>query len=182
MARATSSYRAAPHSRRLAAFHLIDLPILLLLVLLDVIWISLASAVTGFDVRESSNWFEAWFIPLVILTHAAYYSLTWGLAGASLGQWVFGLRLVGLDGRVPGVSRALIRYLTMVLLSPLWISWWPAVFRQDRRGVHDVVAGTQPIWERRRGILFNLQNLDQMYHLPPSNLLESERNSDRPGT
>ena len=75
-----------------------------------------------------------------------YYVLLWGLAGTSPGKRLFGLRVVGPDGREPGLRRALVRYVVMFLAGlPLGLTWWPILFRHDRRALHDLAAGTQVI-------------------------------------
>ena len=47
------------------------------------------------------------FLTLMVL----YFVLLEGLVGATLGKWVLGLRVVGADGRRPGLGRAALRNL-----------------------------------------------------------------------
>jgi uncharacterized RDD family membrane protein YckC len=56
--------------------------------------------------------------------------------GASAGQFLVGLRVVRLDGRPPGLLRALLRTLLLLLLIPV------VIWDRDGRGLHDKVAGT----------------------------------------
>ncbi len=56
--------------------------------------------------------------------------------GASAGQFLRGLRVVRLDGRPPGLWRAFVRTLLLLLLIPALI--WD----RDGRGLHDKLAGT----------------------------------------
>jgi len=67
--------------------------------------------------------------------------LTW-LAGGSAGQRVRGLRVVRLDGHAPGLARAALRTLLLVLLVPALI--WD----RDGRGLHDKAAGTVVVLAR----------------------------------
>lgn len=68
-------------------------------------------------------------------------ALTW-LAGGSAGQRVRGLRVVRLDGRPPGLPRAALRTLLLVLLVPA------LVWDRDGRGLHDKAAGTVVVHAR----------------------------------
>ncbi|MEO6822276.1 MAG: RDD family protein [Candidatus Nanopelagicales bacterium] len=60
---------------------------------------------------------------------------TW-LAGVSFGQWLFGMQVVRLDGRPPGLGRIVVRTLLLCLAIPAM------VWDQDSRGLHDRLAGT----------------------------------------
>jgi uncharacterized RDD family membrane protein YckC len=65
-----------------------------------------------------------------------------GLTGASLGQFVRGLRVLRLDGRLPGPAWALLRTLLLVLLIPA------LVWDRDGRGLHDRASGTMVVRAR----------------------------------
>jgi uncharacterized RDD family membrane protein YckC len=60
---------------------------------------------------------------------------TW-VAGSSFGHRLLGMGVMRLDGRPPGLGRALLRSLLIVLLLP------PLVWDRDSRGLHDRAAGT----------------------------------------
>jgi uncharacterized RDD family membrane protein YckC len=66
-------------------------------------------------------------------------ALLTGLLGFSIGKRVMGLRVEGKDGRPIGVPRALLRTLLLSLVLPA------VVMTDDRRGLHDVAAGSRVI-------------------------------------
>jgi uncharacterized RDD family membrane protein YckC len=82
----------------------------------------------------------------MLVVGAVYYVLLWGLAGSSPGKRLFRLRVIGPDGREPGIHRALIRYTVMFFVGvPLGLTWWPVLVRRDRRALHDLAAGTRVV-------------------------------------
>lgn len=63
-------------------------------------------------------------------------SLLVGLLGTSLGHRLVGLRVARLDGRPVGIPAAMLRSFLLCLVIP------PVVYDKDRRGLHDLAAGT----------------------------------------
>ena len=84
----------------------------------------------------------------------AYFILLWGFTGTSIGKDAMGLCLVKRDGSGIGLIRAFVRCFVMFLLSVLWITWWPALLRKDRRGLHDLASGTMVVERRTSGSHF----------------------------
>jgi uncharacterized RDD family membrane protein YckC len=75
----------------------------------------------------------AW-LPLV-----CWFATVWlftSFTGASLGQWLLRLRVIRLDRRRIGPWVGLVRTALIALVIP------PLIFTQDRRGLHDLIAGT----------------------------------------
>ena len=66
--------------------------------------------------------------------------LTW-FAGGSFGKLATGLRVVPVDGHVRMLNplKVVARQVSVVLVIP------PLVFRQDGRGLHDMLAGTATV-------------------------------------
>jgi uncharacterized RDD family membrane protein YckC len=98
-------------------------------------WIAsifVAGAVAGPGVLSSRGW-EAWVPMLVFLVEA---SLLTPLAGGSFGQLVLRVAVVRLDRRPVNLLVALLRTLLICLVVP------PVIYNRDRRGLHDLVAGT----------------------------------------
>lgn len=118
---------------------------------------------------------------IVVESHAAYWwvvntsiqltiimamiGAAWGICGTTPGKWLLGIRIVRRD-----LSREVARWryaLRMVMLLPaslfagIGLFWM--VFNKERRGWHDIVAGTvvihtRPEWwywhQFRRGVLY----------------------------
>lgn len=82
----------------------------------------------GYGTPESS------FATLMVFALELIF-FTW-VAGASFGQRLLGMQVVRLDGRAPGLGRAIVRTLLLCLAVPALI--WD----QDSRGLHDRTAGT----------------------------------------
>jgi uncharacterized RDD family membrane protein YckC len=77
-----------------------------------------------------------------------------GATGATVGKFITGVRTVRPDGRPPGVGRALVRTLMLVvdslsLILPLGL--WIALFSQGHRRLGDMVAGTYVVKARYAG-------------------------------
>jgi uncharacterized RDD family membrane protein YckC len=63
-------------------------------------------------------------------------SLLVGLLGTSLGHRLLGVRVARLDGRAVGIPKAMLRSLLLCLVIPA------VIYDKDRRGLHDLAAGT----------------------------------------
>lgn len=108
-------------------------PALFLDSLTDPGWIAHAAGILGL-------WIALWW---------CYFAVCWGLLGATIGKWVFGLRIVDHKGRYPiGLSRAFLRLAAYSVSSvTLGMGHFLIILRHDRRALHDVLAGT---WVVRR--------------------------------
>lgn len=78
-----------------------------------------------------------------------YFVVFHGMEGQTIGKWLLGLRLVGVDRRPVSYRRALLRWFgTLALggaslgLAFLWILW-----QREKRGWHDLLARTWVIRE-----------------------------------
>jgi uncharacterized RDD family membrane protein YckC len=84
-----------------------------------------------------------------LVVPAAYFVLGHGTAGQTLGKRVLGVRVVDESGEPIGYVRALARGLaTLVAGLPLGLGLAAAGLRRDRRGLHDLLAGTRVIRTR----------------------------------
>lgn len=77
-----------------------------------------------------------------------------GATGATVGKFITGVRTVRPDGRRPGLGRALVRTLMLVidgisLILPLGL--WVALFSEGHRRLGDMVAGTYVVMSRYAG-------------------------------
>ena len=102
------------------------------------------------------NWVNGWFIfdPLCLvflIIMASYVVLLEGLAGATVGKWVCGLRVVGSDGRRPGLGKSALRNLLRMVdsLPAFNVLGVILILRSPERArFGDRVAGTRVIQVR----------------------------------
>jgi uncharacterized RDD family membrane protein YckC len=84
-----------------------------------------------------------------LVVPAAYFVLGHGTAGQTLGKRLLGARVVDESGEPIGYLRALGRFLaTIVAALPFGLGLAAAWLRRDRRGLHDLLAGTRVIRAR----------------------------------
>jgi len=96
---------------------------------------------------------RGWFItdPLCLVflaVMALYFVLLEGLAGATLGKWLLGLRVVRIDGRRPGLWKSLLRNVLRLVdsLPTLYILGAILIARSGERArFGDRVSGTRVI-------------------------------------
>jgi uncharacterized RDD family membrane protein YckC len=89
---------------------------------------------------------------LAVVANVLYTAGLWAMRGRTPGKALLGLAVVRPGGRAGdgiGWNAALVRFLVMAVGAvPLGIGWWMAVFRKDRRALHDVAAGTVVVQKR----------------------------------
>jgi uncharacterized RDD family membrane protein YckC len=111
------------------------------LLALSVDWLAsllVAMGVTG-GAAMTSHGPETWVPMLVFLLEA---SLLTPLVGGSFGQVVTRIAVVRLDGRPVTLLGAMLRTALVCLVVP------PLIYNPDRRGLHDLVAGTLTVLRR----------------------------------
>jgi uncharacterized RDD family membrane protein YckC len=84
--------------------------------------------------------------PCLCLLLLLYDVLLNGTFGATLGKMAVGAKIIGVDGSPLGYSRALLRSLAERLTLVVGFLWILA--RPDKRGLHDLVAGTRVVFQR----------------------------------
>lgn len=102
---------------------------------------------------KDHNWVHGWFIfdPLCLIflaLMALYLVLLEGWLGATLGKWVVGLRVIGIDGRRPGLWKSLLRNVLRVVDSLPTLNILGVILIQrseERARFGDRVAGTRVI-------------------------------------
>ncbi|HEX2307995.1 MAG TPA: RDD family protein [Jatrophihabitantaceae bacterium] len=118
--------------------------------------IYLGIAAIGFLVRPRSfHWPEAlgWSVPFVALVIGTpYLSLAWCAIGRTVGDVLFGLRVLSESGRRLDPARSTLRAL-FCLIFPLGLFW--IVFSANRKSVQDVVLRSKVIydWASHRELL-----------------------------
>ena len=67
-----------------------------------------------------------------------------GMRGQSIGKWTTGLRIERLNGRLPGIGRALLRHFVGYPLSllPLGLGFLIVIVSANGRALHDLITGT----------------------------------------
>jgi uncharacterized RDD family membrane protein YckC len=89
---------------------------------------------------------EAFAVTWGIFAPSAYFVLAHGTGGQTLGKWLLGLRVVDREGGPIGYGHALGRYAaTIIAAVPGGLGLLLAAFRPDRRGLHDLLAGTRVV-------------------------------------
>ncbi len=84
------------------------------------------------------------FIPL------AYFFLTVAVAGKTVGKGLMGLRIIRPGGGRLSPARSFVRAVAyLVSLIPLGLGFIWVLFDRDRRGWHDMLAGSRVIYEPR---------------------------------
>ena len=77
-----------------------------------------------------------------------YFVLLHGLDGRTVGKWLFGLRVVGVDHERITYGQALIRWTAALLSAPLLVGFLRILWNREKRGWHDLLARTWVIRER----------------------------------
>ncbi len=112
----------------------------------------------GFDDIARATSDQAWLghassvFGLCIALWWCYFIVGWGLLGATPGKWAMGLRIVDYRQRCPiGPSRAMLR-LAAYCVSSITFEWGHLMIliRNDRRALHDVLAGTRVVRQSGR--------------------------------
>lgn len=102
----------------------------------DHTWMGHASGILGL-------WIALWW---------CYFVVGWGLLGATPGKWAMGIRIMDYHQRCPiGPARATLR-LAAYCVSSVTFEWGHLLMliRNDRRTLHDVLAGTRVVRKCRR--------------------------------
>jgi uncharacterized RDD family membrane protein YckC len=83
---------------------------------------------------------------LGVLLHAVYFVGFVSACGQTPGKMLLGVRVVRRDGGGVGGGRALGRWIgSGLVFATLGLGWIVAVFDDERRGVHDRIAGTRVV-------------------------------------
>ena len=87
-----------------------------------------------------------------VLVGGAYFVLFWSAAGRTPGMQLLRVRVRVPGGGPPGVGRAIVRALaTWVSIVPFFAGYLPVLFDHRRRGLPDLVAGTEVVYSEPDG-------------------------------
>ena len=73
-----------------------------------------------------------------------YLTITWWIAGRSVGDHLWGVRVVIRDGREVGLARSFVRAVVCAVF-PLGLLW--CAVDRDRRSVHDLLLRTSVVYD-----------------------------------
>ena len=136
--RVRERYRA-PFALRCGAL-LIDYILLILILVLSTI----IARLMGGGARVAGGTAEKIGIIVTIIVAVLDLGVLAGVRGQSVGKWTTGLRIERIDGRVPGIGRALLRHFIGYPLSllPLGLGFLIVTVSARGRALHDFIAGT----------------------------------------
>ena len=80
---------------------------------------------------------------------AGYFVLFHGMGGQTVGKWLLGLKVVGANQEPITYRQALIRWMGACLSALLGVGLLWTLFHPQKRGWHDMMAGTWVIREKR---------------------------------
>jgi uncharacterized RDD family membrane protein YckC len=86
-----------------------------------------------------------------LLVAATYLVVFWTVAGRTPGMQLMALRLRDRAGTVPSLGRSLVRVImTWISIALLFLGYVPILFDARRRGLPDLVAGTEVVYDDGR--------------------------------
>jgi uncharacterized RDD family membrane protein YckC len=81
------------------------------------------------------------------LVVAGYFVLFWTLTGETPGMRLMALRVIDRGGDPPGLGKALVRLVGMILAAiPFFAGYLLILVDDRRRGLHDMLAGTTVVY------------------------------------
>jgi uncharacterized RDD family membrane protein YckC len=94
--------------------------------------------------NESASMIFPVFCPIFLL----YEMLLNGRFGATVGKMAIGAKITLIDGSPIGYGRAALRWFAERITDVLFFGYILIAFRQDKRGLHDFMAGTKVVFKR----------------------------------
>ncbi len=83
-------------------------------------------------------------VACTMLFAALYVIALHALEGQTVGKLLMGVRVVGLDGEPPPLGTSILRFFAYgAALVPFGLGFVMAGLRSDKRGLHDLLAGTR---------------------------------------
>jgi uncharacterized RDD family membrane protein YckC len=104
---------------------------------------AIARVTTGIDVRDTWT-LTPMLWGFTLLFAGAYTTALHAAWGQTLGKMIVGVRVVDLDGEPPAIGTALLRYVGyFASLATVFLGYIMAGLRNDKRALHDLIAGTR---------------------------------------
>ena len=137
--------------RRAGAF-IVDLLVLTILTLLlfYLAYVGYSVGLAAHDQSLSSDNLDVFLLFLSlgwIGLVTGYFVLLHGMEGKTVGKWLFGLRVVGPDQEPITYGRALLRWIATWVSAIFGLGFLWVLFSGEKRGWHDLLAGTWVIRE-----------------------------------
>lgn len=143
-----SHFQAAGFWIRLLAFIADSVVTTLLFMLGVILYMFYVTATSGLDALDSME-FDS-IENVSVLISLAYFTLAVGCYATTAGKRLFGLYVIRTGGAKVGIGRALVRFLMAGISALVFgIGFLMIAFRDDKRGLHDLICDTVVI--RRRG-------------------------------
>ena len=98
-------------------------------------------------IEQITQWWNN-ALPVFYPIFMIYDVLLNGRFGATVGKMAVGIKITMLDGAPIGYSRALLRWLAARLSDFFFIGYILIGLRRDKRGLHDLLAGTKVVFRR----------------------------------
>lgn len=104
----------------------------------------------GLNVRIELTSIYVFMIPIII---ALYFVMFWSLTGRTIGKWLMGLKVVGLDGRPPTIGRSIVRVIGYGLSAIVfWAGYLWVIIDDERKAWHDHLARTWVVYDYARRV------------------------------
>jgi uncharacterized RDD family membrane protein YckC len=110
-----------------------------------------AAPLTDAAMQQFREQFSSWMdkaIPIFYPLFLLYDVLLNGRFGATVGKMMIGAKITMLDGSPIGYNRALLRWMAARLSDVLFFGYVLIGLRRDKRGLHDLLAGTKVVYKR----------------------------------
>ncbi|MFQ5684182.1 MAG: RDD family protein [Candidatus Binatia bacterium] len=115
-----------------------------------VVYVGYSVGLAAHDQRLSLNQFVGLLrilIPAWLLLVSGYFVLFHGMEGKTVGKWLLGLRVIGVNQEPITYGQALVRWLGTILCTAVGAGFFWILWNQERRGWHDLLARTWVIRE-----------------------------------
>lgn len=100
----------------------------------------------GQAIAAGTLWYQLFLAGILI----AYFAVSWWRRGQTIGMVAWRLRVISTDGRKVTLQQCLIRAVMAVLSwLPAGLGFFWALIDDRRRGWHDLVSGTELVFENR---------------------------------
>ena len=102
----------------------------------------------GEDLTSEDTSFT-WVDYISFLIGVSYYTIAVATWSTTVGKRVLGIYVLRPDGSRVGIGRAFVRYLGYILSALFFfVGYLMIAFREDKRGLHDLICDTVVVYKR----------------------------------